>query len=42
MQQTVFIPVGVISPETVDEPAHVAAVGAPLKTNPGEFTPAPE
>ena len=41
MQQTVFSPVGVIVPETVDEPAHAAPVGAPLKTNPGEFTPAP-
>ena len=41
MQQTVFMPVGVIVPDTVDEPAHVGVVGAPLKTSPGEFTPAP-
>ena len=40
-QQTVFMPVGVIAPDTVDEPAQVGVVGAPLKTSPGEFTPAP-
>ena len=35
------MPVGAIVPDTVDEPAQVGVVGAPLKTSPGELTPSP-